>query len=167
MNSRQQQQFYALALAVRRLFHSLGQGASMLHGDLGISGGMRAVLESVITGGPQAVPELARARPVSRQHIQTLVNELLDAGCVKYVENPAHKRSKLVSPTAKGRETFDLMRQRERDAFRSLTIEPSAGELEAATGVLQSLIESFGGDQWESIVDNYVSKETDNARNSS
>ena len=156
MNGKQQQQFYDLALAVRRLFHLLGHSASTLHGDLGISGGMRAVLESVIESGPQTVPDMARARPVSRQHIQMLVNGLLDAGCVAYLENPAHKRSRLVSPTENGREIYELMRERERDAFRTLTVELSAEDMETATAVLRSLIAAFRSEQWRAIVEKHT-----------
>lgn len=69
-------------------------------------GGTWGLLRSLATGGPQTVPDLARQRPVSRQHIQLLVNRLADAGLVELVENPAHRRSRLVSLTAAGRDRF-------------------------------------------------------------
>ena len=61
MNPKQIENFYPLALAVRRLFHRMGHGATVLHRESGISAGMRAVLESVIHGGPMTVPQMARA----------------------------------------------------------------------------------------------------------
>lgn len=153
MNKRQQEAFYPLTLAVRRLFHKLGYGVAALHRDSDVSVGMRAVLESVIDGGPQTVPQMARVRPVTRQHIQGLVNGLLEGGYVEYVDNPAHKRSKLVSPTRRGLRAFKEMRARETEAFRRAKVEAAPEELAAATKVLRDLIETFEGPEWLSIVD--------------
>ena len=105
MNQKQLKSFYPLTLCVRRLFHKLSYGVAALHQNSSVSVGMRAVLESVIDGGPQTVPHMAKIRPVTRQHIQTLVNELLDGNYVEYIDNPAHKRSKLVAPTLEIRVT--------------------------------------------------------------
>ena len=154
MDQRQINSFYPLTLAVRRLFHKLGHGVSQLHSDIAVSGGMRAVLESVIRGGPQTVPQMARVRPVTRQHIQGLVNDLLTAGLVEYAENPAHKRSKLVAPTARGRRTYAEMRKREDAAFAQLPVSSSDEELAAAERVLRELIATFDGPEWRAIVGN-------------
>lgn len=151
MDRNQIDAFYPLTVAARRLFHRLGQAASTLHRESGISAGMRAVLESVISGGPQTVPQLARARPVTRQHIQGLVNALLEAGLVDYAENPAHKRSKLVAPTAGGRAAFAAMRARESAAFAALDLACTPEELAAAEAVLRTLITAFDGLQWRTI----------------
>ena len=152
MDRQQIDAFYPLTQAVRRLFHKLGHGAAALHRDKEISAGMRAVLESVVQGGPQSVPQMARVRPVSRQHIQGLVNALRDRGYVAYAENPAHKRSKLVAPTPRGHEVFAAMRTHENAAFRQISLDCSAEELAAANGVLRKLIAAFDGPQWRSIV---------------
>lgn len=156
MNKSQIRNFYPLTRVVRRLFHKLGHGVSALHQDMGVSAGMRAVLESVIDGGPQTVPQMARVRPVTRQHIQGLVNELLDGGYVEYVDNPAHKRSKLVSPTERGLETFKRMRERENEVFKRVPVKATAAELEAATRVLRTLITSFESPEWHAIVDQHT-----------
>ncbi len=153
MNRKQTETFYPLSLAVRLLFHKLGGAVTDLHEGSGVSGGMRAVLESVITGGPQTVPQMARARPVSRQHIQTLVNELLDAGYVEYQDNPAHRRSKLVGATEKGRKLFSSFRKREIEALSRLSLGITARALEDAGQVLSVLIEKFQSQEWQSIVD--------------
>ncbi len=149
MNRRQMSSFYPLALAVRRLFHKLSHSVAALHHDSDVSVGMRAVLESIIDEGPQTVPQLARVRPVTRQHIQTLVNALLKGSYVEYIDNPAHKRSKLVSPTDHGRATFETMRALENEAFQRLSLSSSHAELETATAVLQSLIEALEAPDWQ------------------
>lgn len=75
------------------------------------AGGEWGVLRSLIQEGPQTVPELARSRPVSRQHCQTIANALEAQGLIQFVENPKHKRSHLMQVTRKGRERFEAMRK--------------------------------------------------------
>lgn len=148
MNKQQIESFFPLALAVRRLFHKLAHGVDVLHQDSDMSAGMRAVLESVIDGGPQTVPHMAKLRSVSRQHIQGLVNALQDAGLVETIANPAHRRSNLVGATPHGAKIFAGMRATEIDALRRMPIDASPEELEAATKVLCALIATFEGADW-------------------
>lgn len=159
MNQEELKAFYPFTLAVRRLFHKLGHGVAALHQDSDVSVGMRAVLESVIDGGPQTVPQMARVRPVTRQHIQGLVNALLKGGYVEYIDNPAHKRSKLVCATRRGGEVFRALREKENAAFLRARIDVSAGELEAATKVLRALISTFEGPEWRSVLDHFSTNE--------
>ena len=60
---------------VRLTFHAFAGFARIANGDrLDPSG--RAVAEYLSKNHPTAVPEIARTRGVTRQHIQTIVNEL-------------------------------------------------------------------------------------------
>lgn len=158
MNSDQLTAFYPLTLAVRRLFHKIGHAVAELHRDAEISVGMRAVLESVINGGPQTVPAMARIRPVTRQHIQGLVNALLDAGYVEMRDNPAHKRSKLVAATLRGEALFRKLRKTENAAFRKARIKPTPQELEAAERVITSLIDTLDGPEWAAVLEHSSDK---------
>ena len=153
MNRKQAEAFYPLSLSVRSLFHKLGSAVTDLHEGSSVSGGMRAVLESLITGGSQTVPQMARSRPVSRQHIQTLVNELLASGYVDYQDNPAHRSSKLVCATEKGRTLFSSFRKREIEALNRLSLDVTVEPLKEANKVLSVLIERFQSQEWQSIVD--------------
>ena len=76
------------------LYQRLRAVAEDLHGFDRLSGGKRGVLRDLYINGEQTVPQMARSRPVSRQHIQTIVNPLHEEGLVKFVENPAHRRSR-------------------------------------------------------------------------
>src|SRR4051812_20304648 len=98
-------QIEALLDEVRLLFHRAAEVASELHGAEQVSVGMRAVLEVVHRAGPLSVPDVARRRHVSRQHVQTLVNALLARELVTAEENPAHRRSPLISLTPAGART--------------------------------------------------------------
>lgn len=52
--------------------------------------------------GPQTVPQLARYRRVSRQHVQVIANRLIEAGLIVTQPNPAHLRSCLLGLTPAG-----------------------------------------------------------------
>ena len=59
-------------------------------------------MRSLALLGPLTVPEIARMRPTSRQRMQRLADELAAQGLVAFVDNPRHRRSKLVRLTRKG-----------------------------------------------------------------
>ena len=99
--------------------------------------------------GSQTVPQLARARPVSRQHIQSLVNALLEAGYVEYIENPAHKRSRLVRITQQGRAILVTMMQRERKLLEGINLGIETEALQSAEEVLDTVRDFFAGSQWQ------------------
>ena len=91
---------YRVIVQVRRLFHRLAEVADEAHRDLGVTASQRAVLETLSNDGPQTVPQIARRKAVTRQHIQILVNGLVERGHVALADNPAHQRSSLAALTA-------------------------------------------------------------------
>jgi DNA-binding MarR family transcriptional regulator len=94
--------------------------------------------------GPQTVPQLARERSVTRQHVQALVNPLVEAGYVELLDNPAHRRSRLVGLTESGRELVTGMDCRESEALSALGVAAPGEELRRAAEVLRSVRESLG-----------------------
>jgi DNA-binding MarR family transcriptional regulator len=66
------------------------------------------LLRSLDERGEQTVAALARSRPVARQWIQRLANQLSHQGMLEFVENPDHKRAKLMRITPAGQ---TLLRQ--------------------------------------------------------
>lgn len=135
----------------RRAFHRLRIAAEQLHGDEEISAGERAVLFELDRQGPRTVPEMARARPVSRQHIQSLVNPLVREGQVELVDNPAHRRSKKVRLTPAGRSRVRRMRRREEAVLAALPLRSTRKEVVAAAAVLRELREVLEGEAWERL----------------
>lgn len=133
---------------VRGLFHELSVVAQEVHGGSVLAGGLRGVLLNLLEGGDQTVPALARLRPVSRQHIQTLVNTLLRDGLVVRKSNPAHARSKLVSLTPQGRQTITAMLEREGRLLRGLAMEVDVHQLMATADVLDQLRTAFRSPEW-------------------
>lgn len=65
-------------------------------------GGAFGFMRSLATVGPLTVPQIAEMRPTSRQRMQRLADELVVEGLVEFVDNPKHRRSKLVRLTRKG-----------------------------------------------------------------
>lgn len=98
---------------VRLLWNTLVYRGEQLHRGAGITMSMRAVLEFLSRNGPTSVPNIARARRVSRQHIQGLVNALEELDLVTASENPAHSRSPLIRSTRAGERLIARMRRRE------------------------------------------------------
>jgi DNA-binding MarR family transcriptional regulator len=98
---------------VRVLYQTLVQVGDEIHRESGLSMGMRAVLEYLDRNGDATVPNMARARRVTRQRIQTLVNSLYELKLVKSINNPASQRSPLITITRKGAQTILQMRRLE------------------------------------------------------
>lgn len=136
----------------RKLFHRMRVAAEQLHRQGGMSGGRRGILRDLDRLGPQTVPQMARARPVSRQHIQTLVDQLRGEGQVEFMENPAHKRSHLVRLTPKGKELVDEMNRREAKILTRLEIGIPERDLRTAAEALKAVRELFESDQWRRLV---------------
>lgn len=134
------------------LFHRLRVVTEDIHHQGEMTSGKRGVLGSLDRFGPQTVPQMARSRPVSRQYIQMLVNELLNERYVELVENPAHKRSRLVNITPKGKELFDSMMLKEAMLLSQLKIEIQQEKLLTAAEVLRSLRELFESKEWRQLV---------------
>jgi DNA-binding MarR family transcriptional regulator len=111
---------------VRLLWHVMSTVAERLHEEEGVTPGMRSVLELLSAHGPATVPDMARRRRVSRQHIQVLVKALTERALVGLAVNPAHRRSGLVELTQQGREVFDRLSRREQRYLARLA--PPAGD---------------------------------------
>ncbi len=101
----------------RLMIHRSMVVVERMHAGEGVTVPMRAVLEFLRTHDPHTVAAIARERSVSRQHVQTIVNDLLDAELVERSNNPNHRRAPLIGLTAVGEQTIDRLHARERDAF--------------------------------------------------
>src|SRR6476620_8156875 len=64
--------------------------------------GAYGFMRSLALIGPLTVPQIAQMRPTSRQRMQRLADELAAEGLVEFIDNPRHRRSKLVRLTRKG-----------------------------------------------------------------
>ncbi len=91
-----------LMLEVAQCFfriRSLGQKEGFI---TGWGGGAFGFMRSLALLGLLTVPQIAQMRPTSRQRMQRLADELAAEGLVEFIDNPKHRRSKLVQLTRKG-----------------------------------------------------------------
>jgi len=136
---------YQVIWLVRRLFRALSHKASENLEGLGISVADRAVMEFLYPDKMLSVPEIAELYKVSRQHVQTTVNSLLDKGLVVTRENPRHKRSPLITLNAKGRKLFGRVLQKDKEVVEILFSQISKSNIEVTQQTLQSLLNELSG----------------------
>jgi DNA-binding MarR family transcriptional regulator len=134
------------------LFHRMAAAAEQVHRQGALSGARRGVLRGLARHGAQTVPQMARARPVSRQHIQILVNALASEGLVAFEDNPAHRRSRLVRLTNRGRRLVETMNRREASLLARLPLRVGQRDLERAAEVLRKIREAFESESWHRLV---------------
>ena len=82
---------------------------------------------------------------MTRQHIQTLVNALLEDDLVELEENPLHKRSSLVTLTKEGERVIRRMRKREDQLYQTTEFGVKRNELKAAARTLKDVRDALKG----------------------
>ena len=143
------------------LFHRLKAVATEIHEDAEVTATMRGVLNELAKSGPNTVPRMARRRPVSRQHLQSIVNGLLKRDLVSYRENPDHKTSRLVALTTAGREVVDRMRERESLLLRRFRPSKGADSLRVTCEVLAEVRTWFEGSCWKEFSEEDADKRSE------
>ncbi len=134
------------------LFHRLRVVADQIHQRGETTGGLRSIMRSLDKSGEQTVPQMARARAVSRQHVQALVNQLVEARLVELVSNPAHKRSPLARLTSLGKKTIDAMNRQEERLMSKADLGATEKELRQAAETLQTVRAYFESERWKRIL---------------
>lgn len=109
-------------------------------GFISARGGVWGLLRSLKDEGPQTVPALARSRPVTRQHIQMLADAMAEDGLVAFKPNPAHKRSRLVTMTAKGEQVYEALARKLAAMSDALAADMDARKLANAAEALAQLV---------------------------
>jgi len=108
-------------------------------GAVGARGGTWGFMKSLDDGGPQTIPELAAARPVSRQHIQKLASELQARGWLTTRPNPRHKRSFLLDLTPAGRRQLRALDRTIQQTLRAHLGDVPSGELRQTLRTLETV----------------------------
>jgi len=138
----------ALCREAIALHHTLSALSTRLHGGGATSAGKRSVLLELDQLGPRTVPEMARARPVSRQYMQRLVDELERDGLVERVANPRHARSKRIRLRRAGRRRLRAMCALEEQLARERSLPVSSARMREAAETLRAVCDYFASDAW-------------------
>jgi DNA-binding MarR family transcriptional regulator len=99
----EQELLSGLAKASFRLNGQFMALAEQLARPAGLTGTRWQVLGSVLDD-PLSVADIARRIGVTRQSVQRVADDLVKQGLAEYLENPAHRRAKLLHPTDHGRD---------------------------------------------------------------
>lgn len=89
---------------------------------------------------PLTVSGIARVMGLTRQGVQRLAAALVADGMAEYADNPAHRRSKLLQPTAQAWAAIDLIRPRQQAWARAVTKGLAAKELQEAVAILNRVL---------------------------
>lgn len=139
MSSAAAEDLRALIEAAARLQPRLAALADRLHGGAAASAAHRAILQGLVEFGPLTVPAIARLRGTSRQAVQPLVDQLAAEGLVRLVDNPRHRRSRLVEITPAGADLVEALLGREEPALADIARRLDAGEVAVARSLLARL----------------------------
>ena len=102
-------------------------------------GGAFGFMRSLAQLGPLTVPQIAQMRPTSRQRMQRLADELAADGLVKFIDNPKHRRSKLVQLTRKGDARYRELHTRFMAIAATVGVTLSEADIRNSTKVVRQL----------------------------
>ncbi len=115
---------------------------------LGLTPGKTSLMRSLAEEGPQSVAQIARARPVARQAVQRMADELARAGLVEFIDNPSHRRVKLARLSAAGKRMIDRAMAVEMEWAARLARHFERREVEVAREVVRRIIRILADEQF-------------------
>ena len=114
--------------------------------DYGLTNARWRVMQSIQQNGVQTVARMARSIGLKRQGVQRIVNELEQEGFVRLIDNPDHKRARLVEPTAAGAAALDAVSRHYDNWAGTLESRFSKDRLERLTRDLKAMQEILMND---------------------
>jgi DNA-binding MarR family transcriptional regulator len=130
-----------LMLEVAQCFfkiRALGQKTGFI---TGWGGGAFGFMRSLALLGPLTVPQIAQMRPTSRQRMQRLADELAAEKLVEFIDNPKHRRSKLVRLTPKGDARYRELNTRLLSIASTMVVTLSEPDIRKTTEIVRHLSE--------------------------
>ena len=97
---------------------------------------------------PLTVSDAARAMGLTRQSVQRLADALVHDGMAEYVDNPRHRRAKLLRPTRAGWDAIEVIRPLQHAFTHQVTARIEAGDLRQAVALMDRLIAKLEDDPW-------------------
>ena len=106
-------------------------------------GGAFGFMRSLALIGPLTVPQIAEMRPTSRQRMQRLADEMAAEGLVRFIDNPRHRRSKLVQLTAKGNARYRDLNARLLAIASTMGVALSEADIRKTSEIVRDLSEDL------------------------
>ena len=117
---------------------ALGQKAGLI---TSWGGGAFGFMRSLALLGPLTVPRIAQMRPTSRQRMQRLADELVAEGLAEFIDNPKHRRSKLMRLTPKGEKHYRELSARLLATASTLGVAIGEADIRKTIALLRQLSE--------------------------
>ncbi|MCR9245136.1 MAG: MarR family transcriptional regulator [bacterium] len=131
-----------LILQSFQLHGLLGAAGDELTEPWGLSSAKWKVLGATAEAGqPLHVAQIGRNMGLTRQGVQRTVNDLEKAGLVQLVENPDHRRARLVQLTRRGQKVFDEVMAKQVRWSNKLADGINERTIRSALGVMATLSE--------------------------
>lgn len=143
--------FTELILEIFRLNRLLLDAGDHLTEPVGLTSARWQVL-GVVEHGPVPVANVARVMGLTRQSVQQTADGLAEDGLIEYIENPHHRRAKLMVMTPKGRKALDYVVERHAEWANQIGGKQSLEALREAVTVLRQLRESLEQNKLPSAV---------------
>jgi DNA-binding MarR family transcriptional regulator len=127
---------------IRRNYQLLKKGAEVIHkrhkrGDA--TAGMRGIIEVLFEEGAKTVPHIAKLKHVTRQNIQSIVDQMFELGWAHTRPNPFHKKSVLIDLTDEGKKAFEKMQVEELEYMKKLDLDMPSKKIEDTKILLEEL----------------------------
>jgi DNA-binding MarR family transcriptional regulator len=126
------------ALATFKLNGQFLEVAERLARPVGLTAAWWQVLGAVLQT-PLPVAGIAREMGITRQSVQRIADLLVDKGLAEYEPNPAHRRAKLLRPTAEGLAAVHRIGPAQAEVAQRLVDELGTAELRHMVEVLERL----------------------------
>ncbi len=104
-----------------------------------INASERNLLEYLSNSSSHTISQIAQQIGVSRQHVQIVVQQLLNKSLVALHDNPAHKRSMFVGLTSSGERVINQMIEKEQQVIDKLSERFLDEDVELTTRTLHAL----------------------------
>jgi DNA-binding MarR family transcriptional regulator len=138
----EQELLSALAKTIFRLNGQFLAVGEELARPAGLTAALWQVLGAVLRS-PRSVADVAREIGVTRQSAQRVADVLVDRGLAAYQPNPAHRRAKLLTPTAEGRQAIRRIRPAHAAFAQRLAEEVGMGALEVSLATVAHLLRAL------------------------
>lgn len=130
--------FTALVIELFRVNGAIIDVGDEMTRDLGLTSARWQVL-GAIGNEPKTVAAAARQMGLTRQNVQRIADWLVESGIAEFVDNPNHRRAKLVALTKQGVALRQQLGRRQARWANTTGTHFAASELTAAADVLKRL----------------------------
>jgi DNA-binding MarR family transcriptional regulator len=130
--------FTELLVEVFRVNGLLLQAGDRLTRPVGLSSARWQVL-GVVEHGPSTVAHVARTMGRTRQSVQQTADALARDGLVEFIDNPQHRRAKLMVMTADGRAALAHTARAQARWANAIAADASVDDIDGATRVLRDI----------------------------